>query len=199
MKSIEKTSTILDEMIKKKLSLCPQKSLSKIQDEVPDQYIFTLHRSCRNNYIARCINDDNKITKPTGIWLFVVTTEAPCNVIMISQDDINRILLSSSFIGLVGIGHTSLTRKKIDPMSNEQCRKYIKERTRLAHRLNRNRDSYAIDVYLAGEIMFNEFGEMVNWNNNSGHYKISKENSMINIPAPLKRILPIELFVPYNN
>lgn len=34
---------------------------------------------------------------------FVVTTEEHCNAIMISQNDINRLLLSSSFIGMVGI------------------------------------------------------------------------------------------------
>ncbi len=31
---------------------------------------------------------------PTGEWLFVVTTENNCNVIMISQNDINKLLLT---------------------------------------------------------------------------------------------------------
>lgn len=40
---------------------------------------------------------------PTAECFFVVTTEDHCNAIMISQNDINRLLLSSSFIGMVGI------------------------------------------------------------------------------------------------
>ncbi|WP_206748777.1 hypothetical protein, partial [Escherichia sp. MOD1-EC2449] len=96
----------------------------------------------------------------------------------------------------VGIGHSSLTRKGIE--LKEQNRMYIKERARIANRFNRKGGCYAIDVYLAGEILFNDFGQIVNWNNNSGHYKISKEVSMVNIPAPVKHILPIELFTSYN-
>ncbi|EEY1041908.1 hypothetical protein LQD92_005233 [Escherichia coli] len=105
-------------------------------------------------------------------------------------------VVSLSFIGVVGIGHSSLTRKGIE--LKEQNRMYIKERARIANRFNRKGGCYAIDVYLAGEILFNDFGQIVNWNNNSGHYKISKEVSMVNIPAPVKHILPIELFTSYN-
>ena len=76
-----------------------------------------------NNYIGICIdNDKNKIT-PTGEWLYVVTIEEPYNVIAISQNDINMLLLVSSFIGMVGIGHTSLTRKQIE--LKEQNRMYM--------------------------------------------------------------------------
>ncbi|HFM1874246.1 TPA: hypothetical protein ACG6HA_005112, partial [Escherichia coli] len=64
-----------------------------------------------------------------------MTVEDPCNVIMISQSDINSLLLSSSFIGVIGIGHSSLTRKRID--LKEQNRMYIKERARIANRFNR--------------------------------------------------------------
>lgn len=156
MKNLESVSTILNDMLKQKLRLLPQKSLTKIQDEVPDKYIFSLHRSGSNNYIGICIdNNKNKIT-PTGEWLYVVTTEDPCNVIMISQNDINMLLLSSSFIGMVGIGHTSLTRKRIE--LKEQNRMYIKERAMVANRFNRKGGCYAIDVYIAGEILFNNFG-----------------------------------------
>ncbi|MFP1527107.1 hypothetical protein ACLB1R_01895 [Escherichia coli] len=178
MKDIESISTIINDILKHKLSLLPQKCLTKIQDEVPNKYIFNLHRNGSNNYIGICVdNHKNKIT-PTGEWLYVVTIEDPCNVIMISQSDINSLLLSSSFIGVVGIGHSSLTRKGIE--LKEQNRMYIKERARIANRFNRKGGCYAIDVYLAGEILFNDFGQIVNWNNNSGHYKISKEVSMVN-------------------
>lgn len=195
MKNIESISTILNGMLKEKLRLLPQKSLAKIQDEVPNKYIFNLHRHGSNNHMGICVDNGNKIT-PTGEQLYVVTIEEPCNVIMISLNDINRLLLSSSFIGVVGIGHSSLTRKRIE--LKEQNRMYIKERARIANRFNRKGGCYAIDVYLAGEILFDDFGQMVNWNNNSGHYKISKEVSMVNIPAPVKHILPIELFTSYN-
>lgn len=195
MKDIKNISTIITNTLKQKLSLSPQKSLTKIQDEVPDEYIFTLRRNGSNNYIGICIGKKKNIT-PTGEWLFVVTVEDPCNVIMISQSDINSLLLSSSFIGMIGIGHSSLTRKRID--LKEQNRMYIKERARIANRFNRKGGCYAIDVYVAGEILFNDFGQIVCWNNNSGHYKISKQVSMVNIPSPVKHILPIELFTPYN-
>ena len=44
----------------------------------------------------------------------------------------------------------------------EQNRMYIKERARIANRFNRKGVCYAIDVYLAGEILFNDFGQIVN-------------------------------------
>ena len=40
MKNIESVSTILNDMLKHNLRLLPQKSLTKIQDEVPDKYIL---------------------------------------------------------------------------------------------------------------------------------------------------------------
>lgn len=194
MKDIKNISTIITNTLKQKLSLSPQKSLTKIQDEVPDEYIFTLRRN--GPIIIQVYVSVRKNIAPTGEWLFVVTVEDPCNVIMISQGDINSLLLSSSFIGMIGIGHSSLTRKRID--LKEQNRMYIKERARIANRFNRKGGCYAIDVYVAGEILFNDFGQIVYWNNNSGHYKISKQVSMVNIPSPVKHILPIELFTPYN-
>ncbi|HGD8139608.1 TPA: hypothetical protein ACI7FU_005060, partial [Escherichia coli] len=45
MKDIKNISTIITNTLKQKLSLSPQKSLTKIQDEVPDEYIFTLRRN----------------------------------------------------------------------------------------------------------------------------------------------------------
>lgn len=84
---------------------------------------------------------------PTGEWLFVVTTENNCNVIMISQNDINKLLLSSSFIGMVGIYHSSLTRKRIE--LKEWNRMYIKERVRIANIFNRKGGDYVIDIYVS--------------------------------------------------
>lgn len=55
MKDIKNISTIITNTLKQKLSLSPQKSLTKIQDEVPDEYIFTLRRNGPNNYIGICI------------------------------------------------------------------------------------------------------------------------------------------------
>lgn len=45
MKDIKNISTIITNTLKQKLNLSPQKSLTKIQDEVPDEYIFTLRRN----------------------------------------------------------------------------------------------------------------------------------------------------------
>lgn len=55
MKDIKNISTVITNTLKQKLSLSPQKSLTKIQDEVPGEYIFTLRRNGPNNYIGICI------------------------------------------------------------------------------------------------------------------------------------------------
>jgi len=170
--------------------MIPIRSITKIQEEVFAGNIFSLKT---NGVSYTCCNiGKSGLTRiPNGKWIYVVTVDNPFEIILISQDDMDGMLLKTNKIYL---GHTSLAREFCDLKNTGKQNSYALERLKVANRRSRMPGQfYAKDVYLAGDMLF-KFGVLQEWTNDSGHYRIQSYVIKYKIPSPLSKLLPMHLY-----
>src|SRR5476651_1570065 len=127
---LEYFQAILSSAFESRMNMIPISSKARIQEEVFRGDIFSLKLNS-GVYACQNIDDPGLIRIPNGKWIYVVTVDNPFELILISQDDMDGMLLKTNKIYL---GHTSLAREFCDLKNTGKQNSYALERLKVANR-----------------------------------------------------------------
>lgn len=163
------------------------------QLKLPLDVIYKLERIRSDSYVLLPLDPELSPKIPAGKFTFVVLSEAPLDVLCFEQDEIwTRKDLRERAHGPVNYGHSSLAYKE-GGLSDSRVP------------FDQRRANAAKPVLLAGHMYFHDDenpirggGRLLSWDNNSGHFKPTAEESLGNRMGFVKALLPDEKFIPIN-
>ncbi|WP_368566194.1 hypothetical protein [Pseudoxanthomonas sp. UTMC 1351] len=183
----------IDKVVRERSGLRSIANKAYPQLKLPIDVIYMLERIRWDSYILLPLDPELSPKIPAGKFTFVVLSEAPLDILCFEQDEIwMRKDLRERANGPINYGHSSLAYKE-SGLSDPQVP------------ADQRRANAAKPVMLAGHLYFHEDenptqggGALLSWDNNSGHFKPTTEESLGNRIGIVKSLLPAEKFVPIN-
>ncbi|EGK6013705.1 hypothetical protein I8B79_004646 [Salmonella enterica] len=141
---------------------------------------FTLSKNESTGYVLHNQFSGERLTA-NGKFCFIIPVDEPNSIFLLENDPTSH------------YGHSSLSRREWVKTTDFLSKKYYLERT-----LNANKHpwgwNYPEDTYLSGELFFND-GNLVMWNNMSGHYRGAPYNAYYNMSPSINLLLPLDKYI----
>ncbi|NCE83800.1 RHS repeat-associated core domain-containing protein, partial [Pseudomonas sp. Q1] len=164
------------------------------QLELPDEFVYRLRVIEEDAYILEPVSIKMPPKIPAGRLSYVVREADPLSVYAFMHDDIER---SSALVEMVtpifNFGHSSLT------FDAQGFRNKFKKPSTMSERQHFARSAHP--VLLAGHLYFPEDdnpltggGTLRYWDNDSGHFKPTEEDSIKNRVGVVREVLPTRKF-----
>ncbi|MCW0309565.1 hypothetical protein NB725_004042 [Pantoea ananatis] len=191
----------LNKMLLDKLNIIRNSIPNKMipQYDLPPELIYTLSRVSEKQYIL--IPHDTSLSPkiPTGLYSFVIPQSSPRSVLVFNHSEVISYAAENKVdIAVTNFGHSSLTH-----ISSRFKNKFkVKEGVSTDEHMK----TLAGPVILAGNVIFPKndhplvagSGDLIEWNNDSGHFKPSKENARKNRYSYIRKMLPMSKFVSFS-